>query len=280
MTELNILFRLKRKLDYIKNSDYNRRKLKLINRIKNERKLIILGNQKTGSTAIAALIAERSGQTAMLDIKDALQDASWQIAHKYKVAEFSDFIFKYRADFEKKILKEPSLTFFTEELFQYFPNSDYLFIARNPFDNIRSILNRLNIPGNLSDIVFSDWEELKNYPTWRLALNSMWLGEPKGNYIEALAYRWNVASSVYIKHQQKMLLLRYEDFKADKVGSVDSVCEYFNFQIVNDISKLKDHQYQGKGMNQADPIDFFGTDNFEKIRNICATNATELGYQI
>lgn len=275
-----VFFRLNRKFKNLKNVRYQRKKNGLLNRFRHEKKLIIFGNQKTGSTAIAALTAMRSGESVMLDIQDAITDVSWQLINKYKVSGFPDFIYKYRVDFEKKIIKEPSLTFFMDDMEEVFPEADCIFIARNPIDNIRSILDRLKIPGHFSSIVYDDWEELNMYPIWRLALDSTWLGQPRGNYIEALAYRWCVASDSYLKANNNMFLVKYEDFDEDKVGTVDMICDNFGLSKVNDIYGSQNHQYQGRGNKKVDPVDFFGVDNLEKIKTICSETALKFGYYL
>lgn len=280
MNNKNILFRLQRKVNNFKKARYIRDKSRLLGYLRSEKKLIILGNQKTGSTAIAALTSMRSGQSVMLDIQDAITDVSWQLVQKYKVAQFSDFVYRYKDDFSKKIIKEPSLTFYKDDLDKIFPNSNYIFISRNPIDNIRSILNRLKIPGHLPDIEYDDWDELNMYPIWRLALDSTWLGQPRGNYIEALAYRWCVAAESYLSSPNDVFLVRYEDFKVDKVGTIDLICDQFDLPKVQDIRESQNRQYQAKGMSEIDPVEFFGIDNLEKIKTICGDTAIKFGYSL
>ncbi len=280
MDNSGICFRVKRKISNLKNEKYKREKVKYIESIKNDYKLIILGNQKTGSTAIAALIGMRSDNAVALDLKDAITDVSWQLVQKYKVGYFSDFVFKYKNDFSKRIIKEPSLTFYKEELDLLFPNSEYIYISRHPVDNIRSILNRLKIPGHLEGIDFDDWDELNMYPIWRLALDSTWLGQPKGNYIESLAYRWCVASQCYLKSPNDMYLIKYEDFTQNKVETIDIACDRFSLPKLRDISESQNRQYQTKGSSEIDPEEFFGPKNLEKIRKICGDTAEKFGYHL
>jgi Sulfotransferase family len=262
------------------NQKFLNQKKQYIEAIGDEKKILILGNQKTGSTAIADLIAKRSGNSVMLDIKSVLSEPSWLLEQRYGLADFSNFLFQNRSEFNPIILKEPSLTFFYPELVKHFPHARYAFIIRNPLENIRSILNRLKIPGDLGEINMADWPELSYMPTWKLALDSTWLGCPPGNYIEALAYRWNVAAQVYLENNDDMHLIKYEKFLEDKVGEVDAACHYLGLTPTNDISEFLDRQYQSKGKVGIDPALFFGPENYAKIKKICDPIANEFGYSL
>jgi hypothetical protein len=280
MERLTVLQRARRKHQAIQDRRYNVKKLEYLEKLKLEPKKIILGNQKTGSTAIADLIAKRTGSSVTLDIQSVLSKPSWLLEQRYHLADFSDFIFQHQHEFDRKIVKEPSLTFFYNDLVKWMPEAKYVFIVRNPFDNIRSILNRLKIPGDLKDINIDDWPELSYMPTWKLAVDSTWLGCPNGSYIEALAYRWCVAADVFLENNDAMYLIKYEDFLKDKVGVVDDVCRYFCLGSENDISEFLGKQYQSKGNRGTNLFDFFGRENYEKIENICRARARKFDYNL
>lgn len=278
MGNLELVSRLVQKQKSLREKKFLDQKKKYIESVRKEKKILILGNQKTGSTAIADLIAKRSNSSVMLDIKNVLSDPSWLLEQRYGLVDFSRFLFQNRSEFTPKILKEPSLTFFYPQLLNYFPNAGYAFIIRNPLENIRSILNRLKIPGDLDEINMEDWPELSYMPTWKLALDSTWLGCPKGNYIEALAYRWNVAANVYLENKDKMYLIKYEAFLKDKKGVVDSACHYLGLEPVADISGFIDKQYQIKGSSGVNLAEYFGQRNYEIIKDICGSTASYFGY--
>lgn len=67
-------------------------------------------------------------------------------------------------DFERPIIKEPSLSYFHEELEALITNSRFVFIQGDPYQNFRNFLNYLKIPSALSDIKFDDWAELWKNP--------------------------------------------------------------------------------------------------------------------
>lgn len=42
------------------------------------------------------------------------------------------------------------MTFFSEQVVEHFPNTKYVFIARDPRNNIRSLLDSRDLPGDRS----------------------------------------------------------------------------------------------------------------------------------
>ena len=57
-------------------------------------------------------------------------------------------------------------------------------IIRNPFDNIRSILDRLDVKGK--KILLNEKDRKKFFHSWKLLLNNKWIGGSKNHYIEVL----------------------------------------------------------------------------------------------
>lgn len=242
--------------------------------------IVVLGNQKTGSTAIAALLADATGQSVTLDLQRAIQDVGWQLCVKFGVTKFEEVAHRYKEDFSRTIIKEPSLTYFYDEMVSLMPNAKFVFIQRNPFQNIRSILNRLKIPGNLHEIEYDDWPELIKTPVWRLALDSSWLGRPKGTYIEGMAHRWDAAARTYLDAKDDFILIRYEEFAQNKKVAIENLARQLGTEVQKDISASVDVQHQPKGNRGITPIEFFGEANLEIIRNICGDSASQLGYEL
>src|SRR5699024_12593798 len=52
---------------------------------------------------------------------------------------------RYSYPFSKDIIKEPGATFYIDKIESFFNLDQYVFITRNPYSNIRSILNRLDL---------------------------------------------------------------------------------------------------------------------------------------
>ncbi|NEP45581.1 MAG: hypothetical protein F6K35_42755, partial [Okeania sp. SIO2H7] len=117
----------------------------------NPQPILVLGNQKSGTSAIAALLAEMTDLSVTIDLRKEIPNPTYDKIIKGELT-FSEFVQLNKLDFSRDIVKEPNLTLLDRELAEYFPNSDFVFVIRDPRDNIRSILNRLQLPGNLTKL--------------------------------------------------------------------------------------------------------------------------------
>ena len=248
-----------------------------INARVNPSPIIVLGNQKSGTSAIAALLSEMTGLSVSIDLKTEVENPTYQKVKKGELS-FADFVKVNKLDFSREIVKEPNLTLFYQELVEYFPSSQFVFVIRDPRDNIRSILNRLKIPGNLSSLSAEYRGEMT--PAWELIVDNRWLGLKGENYIEMLANRWNLMADVFLNHKQEMILSRYEVFVKDKVAEIERLAKYLKLPQVNDISGKIDIQFQPRGEKNVKWGEFFGSKNLTKIEQICATKMRQLDYTI
>lgn len=249
----------------------------VISKLGKSEPVFILGVQKSGTTAIAALLADATGLPATLDITRAISRPGSKVLRKYGVEGFDDYIYRYRREFSKKIVKEPGLTFDYQNLKHYFPKARFVMIMREPKDNIRSILNRLKVPGHLQWLDPEEWPELKSSPAWRINLDSSWLGCWPESYVDSLAYRWRLSAEAYFNETDAFTLIRYEDFLADKKTTVENLAENLGFEVVNDIASKVDNQYQSKGKRVTDYDEYYG-ENIEYIFQQCQVGAQRLGY--
>ena len=239
--------------------------------------VFILGNQKSGTTIIANLIAQATMKSLTSDFKSAIKHSSLQLELDFNLLSFNDFVQRYRYEFSKDLIKEPFLSYYIPQLFETFPNAKFILIVRNPFQNIRSILNRLEIPGNLENINFNDYNEIKKTPVWKLALQSNMFGLKSSNYIESMANRWNYVVNSYLNNSNNIVLVKYEEFLKNKADFIQKLIKELNLDYVQDIKYKTDIQYQKKGTSDVDLSKFFG-DNYEKIERICKTNMNKIGY--
>ncbi len=243
----------------------------------NPNPIIILGNQKSGTTAIAALLAEMTGRSVALDLKKEMKNP---VIDRIKTGGLSmtEFVRFNKLDFSRDIIKEPSLSPFYRELAAYFPRSTFVMVIRDPRDNIRSILNRLRIPGHLSTIT----EEYRSQITraWELIIDGRWLGLQGDNYIEMLAERWDYITDLYLENRDRMTLVRYEDFSKDKIGTLDRLAAALGLEKKRDVSHRVDVQFQPPGNRSVRWEDFFGAENLAMIERICTDRMRELGYPV
>lgn len=237
------------------------------------RPIFVFGHQKSGTTAIAALTAHASQRTVKLDFKKEIKNPTYdKIGASYSL---EDFIQAHQASFRREIIKAPNLTPFSSSLISKFPPRKHLFIVRNPEDTIRSICDRLNLPGvnrNLTP------EFLGEIPIgWRLILDNSWLGLEAEDYLGSLAMRWNLMAERYRDDSASYVLIKYEDFLADKEGAIDRVLLDLGISKKVGIESVKDHQYQPKGSGIA-ASDFFDAASLKRIRTLCAKNMAHFEY--
>jgi len=244
----------------------------------NRQPLIFLGKGKSGTTAIAALFAEATGKTVALDIPALFIDGIRPIL--LGRSDLSGVVARERLAFSHDIIKQPTLTWFYDELRDCFPDAKFVMIIRDPRDNIRSVLNRMEVPGDLADLSPEMVRDI--HGGWWWHFEEPWLlGLTGANYIELSANRWNLATDVYRSYSDQMLLVRYEDFMHDKVGSIAALAEQLGFPVVNDIAASSERQYQPQGKDRDKSwSEFFGPRNLEIIERICRSRMAEFDYPL
>ncbi|MEX1221988.1 MAG: sulfotransferase [Idiomarina sp.] len=241
------------------------------------KKIFILGVQKSGTSAVAGLLAKTFSRDVTLDLVGAIGSSEWQLAVKYGLLPFSEFVDSHSDAFQPPIIKEPCLTFFYDELRELYPEAHYLLVLRHPYEVIRSTLQRLRIPGYLNAIEFDEWDELNKTKAWRLCLDSSWLGRPVDNYVEALAMRWQLSTEI-CHDMNNITVIKYEDFVKDKAGFIQSLGRELNLgeSIIEGVDYST--QFQPKGKSVDDWFSYFGN-NVEQINRICATGMMKFDYQ-
>lgn len=239
----------------------------------------ILGAPKSGTTAIAQLLSRATGQALTSDFQRAISRPSLQAELACRLISFDEFVEQYRLEFSRPLIKEPFLSFHLDDLRRRFPAARFVGIVRNPFQNIRSILNRLRVPGDLERLDFEEWEELRKVRAWRMSLQSELIGRPTSSYIEAMAYRWAFACRALLENPSSVICIRYEDFLVDKKAFIERLAEQLNLTVVNDIADSVDVQFQRKGDRGVDVNAFFGEANYARIQRITGDVAARLGYR-
>ena len=232
----------------------------------NGKPIFILGNQKSGTTAIAALLARMAGLSVALDLRKEVHRPIIENVKKGDVS-FESFVKRNKLDLSRELIKSTDLTFLFEELRNYFPEAEFVFIIRDPRANIRSTLDRLTIPGNQNKLTDKQWAEIP--PAWRQVLDGKWLNLSGENYIEILAARWNFCADLYLKQCEMFKICKYEDFLKNKIGEIQRIAESLGLKIKNDISEYLDVEYQPKGRNKDAYWQIFFGDNFARINKIC-----------
>ena len=234
--------------------------------------IFILGHAKSGTTAIAVLLAKTTGQSVtidpifQIDPEGYLQDKLFS-----KELSFYQFVRSHKFYFSTCLNKDPKLTFFYDDLCQCFPTAKFIFVIRDPRDTIRSLLNRRGIPGNFDKLQNMEGRSV------RIGRRPNVAGD---NYIEKLANRWNLAADTYIGHTDQFSLIRYEDFVQDKISTISDLARQVGLDPINDITDYVNIQYQPRGDRNVSWLEFFGTDNLRCIETICRDRMNYFGYDL
>lgn len=242
----------------------------------NDNPIIIFGNQKSGTSAIAHLLAEYSGLNKTIDIPPMWPPTGIQLIKGEK--EFSSFVKENKYYFSKELIKEPLFTFIYDSVINVFPNARYIHVVRDPRDNIRSLLNGRRIPGNLEKL---DLSKVKVKGITLVGDKSLWWKNEEGfNYISQQALRWNETVESYLKHQDKCILVKYEDFVNDKENVIEELAISLKIKKKKDIESILNKQFQPKGNRNISWEDFFEKKNLSKIEKICGETLIKLGYKL
>ena len=241
--------------------------------------IIILGNPKAGTTVIAALLGKATGKEVIIDpLYQIKNNVNFRKKLQAKKVTFKNFIQKHKFYFSSEIIKDPYFIFIYEEILECFPKAKKIFISREPSDNIRSILNRLKIPGNLQFLDDYYKNKLPKEGAWKLVLEGQLPFVPGNNYIENLAYRWNLATDIYMANRDYIVLIRYEDFMKNKVDAITHLAKHIGLDPIHDISDRVNVKYQPSGNRNVDLIEIFGKDNLQKIETICGERIKYFDY--
>lgn len=239
-------------------------------------RIVILGNQKSGTSVIAHLLADFGDLSKTIDIPEIWGRNLTKLLRGETI--LSDLSRRYPHRFFAQLVKEPNLTFFYTDLKSIYTDAQFVFILRDPRDNIRSILNRLDLPGDLKRLD----EATHPIPhSWRLIFDpALFNFGEMDHYIDILSMRWNHTVDVYLKNRDAFHLITYEAFSANKVRTISTLAADLGLPKVHDISAKIDIQYQPRGNREISWIDFFGQENLHRIEMKCEKQMLQLGYSV
>jgi len=229
--------------------------------------LIVLGNQKSGTTAIAALIGKASRRSVVLDFFFRVPRSGRKIIDG--TSTLDEFISHNKSFFSKKIIKDPDLTFLLPDVLKVYPQSKIVFILRDPIANVRSILSRLGLPGTI--VTLSEEERLQMeqaLPEWYDVVDGKRFGHEDPNPVLSLLKRAIKSHEVCAANQGRFSVVRYEDFLSDKKCYIEGLCHNLNIKVQQDVSKHVDVQYQPKGKRSGTLAGFFGDENWKKMQQL------------
>jgi Sulfotransferase domain len=246
----------------------------------NPEPVFLLGNQRSGTTAIGAILAHVTGVTAALDLSREVHSPTFDRMRSGQM-DLEQHIRRNRFAFTRAIIKEPHLTPFYAELRTHFPRARFGLVVRDPRDNLRSLFDYLELPGQGDHEVAS--RRIRQRRSWQLVVDGRWLGITAPGRLEQLAHRWNICADVYLENRESVVLVRYEDFVADKRGTAISLARSLGLTVARRDLAGSDavRAYQPLGMHRDQaPVDFFGPDNVSVIERICGGRMASLGYPV
>lgn len=242
----------------------------------NERPVIVIGNQKSGTSALVSLLAAAAGKSATNDI------FTWYGGLETDVIsgrlEFDTFVQKARHHFSRDFIKDPSFTFMLPALSARFPDARYVFVVRDPRYNIRGILNRVGVPGTIDDLSAEQIARVRRErPGWLPVLSGQGLVQD-GSLITRLAHRCRIAMELADAWRQQWPIIRYEDFLDDKVGTIAATLEAIGEHATRNIADIVDVPFQPPSKDRSSPLDFFGPDNLARIEVTCNACMKQFSY--
>jgi len=243
----------------------------------NETPIIVLGNQKSGTSAISHLLADYGDLSKTIDIPPLWGYRGLEVMQEQT---FPQVVESHPYWFSSDLIKEPMMTFFSEQVAERFPAAKYVFIVRDPRDNIRSLLDSRDLPGNRSHLRPEDVEHLSSS---RSLLDSDAWGISAETYIELLAKRWVLAVQNLSRLQEitsAVQVVKYEHFNQDKMATISETASSLDIPERNDISSKLDVAFQPRGSHRdVDWKSFFGPHNLQTINRICSEQMSNLNYQ-
>jgi hypothetical protein len=237
--------------------------------------IFVFGNQKSGTSAIAGLLSAATGEMLIRDFRGAREPHLGRLIRGE--TSMPDFVKKNAWAFSAPIVKEPSLTFVAPQLLEHFPASRAVFVIRNPWSNIKSILGRLNLCGDAACPVRPDGRPLNR--TWQSILAGSDLGLEPDHYVSILAQRWVRAALICETLGDRAIAIRYEDFNRAKFATIQNTVQKLQLTSRHNIAGVVDHSFQRSGQSGVSVSDFFGA-NLARIDVICAGPAARFGYHM
>jgi hypothetical protein len=240
--------------------------------------VFVSGMPKSGTTAILRLMGLASGQSAVNDPFYKLDLQGIQFRDELFSGQIGlvELMRRYPRIWRGQLVKDPNLVFFYEHLSATYPAAGWVFTIRDPRDNIRSILNRLQLPGRVAAMQ----PLLSGIPdTWRRVLDGRSPDFGGNNPIEAMARRWARMAERMQQAGASIVVSKYEDFMRDKSAHIAAMCRAVDLEPKYSISEHVDTQFQPKGDRRAVWSEFFGPTELKAIEETCGPWLAAYGYE-
>ncbi|WP_414828119.1 sulfotransferase [Alteromonas sp. H39] len=234
-------------------------------------KVVFLGHQKSGTTAISALFSEYVGLSYSSDpiFKSSPSTSLTLDSFLNNEDEFNVFLNNNKKLFYKNSVKDPDFILNFPLTERIYPYAHFVFISRDPHQIIRSIFNRLKLDGNSKKDTVSKDEIYMPTENWLYMLNGKHPKQDGLSIISRLAERIEASTKYYLENKDKIHHVSYEDFKREKLKSIENLALRLGFEKKKDITSHLEKNFQPPGNNNIEIKDFFGQENYDDIAKIC-----------
>lgn len=238
--------------------------------------VIVLGNQKSGTTAIANLLAEAAQLSVTLDIHAEIRFGLLDDLARSTSPDMQRLLRSYRQELMRHVVKEPELTWHASALQRALPEAAFVGIVRHPLENIRSIYDRIGLSGRAASL--QEAERLS--VAWRRICDVSWHPDVTTSHPALmLAHRWRLHLEAMHACDRALIMQRYEDFNDAPQAAISALCKALGLpaQPLPDRSLHRSYQPRGATRGIA-PEDFFGSELVGAIWDVCGEAAAALGY--
>ena len=240
--------------------------------------VLVFGCPKSGTSAVAHLLADAGALKATVDIPTFWQTPAADVLEGR--ISIDTLLSQHKAYFSRDLIKEPGLTAIMDTLVSRLEAKKVVFVVRDPVTTVRSILQRRGVPGHLTALTSAqrlqlskrNWHWTYDWPYKCEPHEPAWLSGR--HYVEGLAMLWQSSVDALVRTQGQgasPVVIRYEDFIEGKQAVIHQTLEALGVEVKVDISSALDRQFQPAGDHSKPVQDFFGPDNFDRI--IDATHA-------
>lgn len=192
-----------------------------------EPSVVVLGNQKAGTSFVAAAIGRALDVDYQIDLPIERYDPTHRRRDPTADGYADHLLDRSRRRVASPVVKEPSLTFWWRQMANRWPAARIVVVVRDPLDNIRSTLDRLDLLAVSGDPArplppvpypWLDLLELADTPDGRRPVATL------DEVVANLGRRWTrCAEAAVAASAAGHDVIRYEDLRADLTGSLASL---------------------------------------------------------
>lgn len=222
-------------------------------------KLLLVGSESSGSTAIANLLF--LGVPTLRFLEEGQNQWVWvayQDIHRGR-RQISDYPRLQLFD----AIKVPGFAMILRQFKEAFPNSRTVYIVRDPRDFVNSAIKTWKV-GSVADLAQVSWSR------------EDWLGIRDTDPVVRLAKRWRA----YLRNAMSIpdvVFVRYEDFCADKSGTIEKLAATMEIPFDRErVDSLKNRQLSHSSVRDYKPtgsggwrVGILEPQHIEKIEMTC-----------